>query len=65
MASEHAVFQLFELAGNHINAFFAAAADVIEESILNAICMAETMVGRDDNTLHALPLDDVRSMLHT
>jgi len=64
MASEHAVFQLFELAGNYINAFFAAAADVIEESILNAICMAETMVGRDGNTLHALPLDDVRSALH-
>ena len=63
MASEHAVFQLFELAGNHIDAFFAAAADVIEESILNAICMAETMTGRDGNTLHALPLDKIKSML--
>ena len=52
------------MAGNHMNAFFAATSDVIEESILNAMFMAETMTGRDGNRLRALPLDKVKKLLH-
>lgn len=63
MAPENPVIELPELAGTHINQFFAAAADVIEESILNAMFMAATTVGRDGNRLHALPLDDVKRLL--
>jgi D-aminopeptidase len=63
LAPEQAVFQLSELAGTHMNAFFAAASDVIEESILNAMFMAETMIGRDGNQLRALPLDRVKELL--
>ena len=29
--------------------------DTVEESILNAMLAAETMTGRDGNTVHALP----------
>lgn len=36
---------------------FLAAAEATEEAILNAMCMAETMTGRDGRTVHALPLD--------
>jgi D-aminopeptidase len=63
MAPERPVIELPELAGTHINQFFAAAADVIEESILNAMFMAETTVGRDGNHLRELPLDDVKRLL--
>jgi D-aminopeptidase len=34
-----------------------AVADATEESILNALCAADTMTGRDTRTAHAIPLD--------
>jgi D-aminopeptidase len=36
---------------------FEAAAEATEEAILNALCAATTMTGRDGNTAYALPLD--------
>ena len=63
MAPGDAVFELRELANNHINSFFAASADAIEESILNAMFMAETTIGRDGNRLRALPLDKLKNLL--
>ncbi|MCD6291761.1 MAG: P1 family peptidase [Anaerolineae bacterium] len=36
---------------------FQAAIEATEEAILNALCMAETMRGRDGHVRHALPLD--------
>jgi D-aminopeptidase len=46
-----------------IDALFEATAEATEEAILNALCMATTVVGRDDNTSHALPLDQVAELL--
>jgi D-aminopeptidase len=63
VAPAEPVFELREVANAHINSFFAASADVIEESILNAMFMAETIVGRDGNRLRALPLDRTKSIL--
>lgn len=37
------------------NELFLAAVESVEEAILNALVAAETMTGRDGNTLHALP----------
>ena len=36
---------------------FAAVAEATEEAIVNAMCMAETMVGVNGRTSHAIPLD--------
>ncbi|MGA7282600.1 MAG: P1 family peptidase, partial [Acidimicrobiia bacterium] len=36
---------------------FRAAADAVEESIINALCAAETMVGFRGRVAHELPLD--------
>jgi D-aminopeptidase len=36
---------------------FAAVAEATEEAIVNALCMAETMVGANGRTSHAIPLD--------
>jgi D-aminopeptidase len=36
---------------------FQAAAEATEEAILNALTAAETMVGQQGRTIHALPLD--------
>jgi D-aminopeptidase len=40
-----------------MNGLFEAAVEAAEEAILNALTMAETMVGRDGRVAHALPLD--------
>ena len=41
---------------------YRAAADATEESIINALFKAETMVGRDGNTRYKLPLDQVEEI---
>ena len=38
-----------------IDAFYEALIDAVEESILNAMLAAETMTGRNGNTVYALP----------
>jgi len=38
-----------------IDPLYEAVIDTVEESILNAMLAAETMTGRDGNTVHALP----------
>ncbi|KAF2731979.1 peptidase family T4 protein [Polyplosphaeria fusca] len=45
-----------------INPLFEAAADVVEESILNAVCMAETMVGNGVQ-IDALNLEKVKELM--
>jgi D-aminopeptidase len=45
------------LAPDAMTSLFRAAAEATEEAILNALCMAETMIGKDSRTIYALPLD--------
>lgn len=42
---------------------FEATVDASEEAIVNSLCMAMTTVGRDGNTVHALPLDRLAELL--
>jgi D-aminopeptidase len=42
---------------------FHAAAEATEEAILNALCMAETMTGRDGHVIYALPLDRLQDVM--
>lgn len=46
-----------------INALFEAAADAVEEAILNALCMAEDMVGVGGREWKALPLGRAREVM--
>jgi D-aminopeptidase len=48
---------------NHLDPFFEAAAEAVEESILNALCAAETMTGFRGHTAHALPLELLQQLL--
>ncbi len=41
--------------GDIMNSLFLGVVEAIEESILNAMIAATTMIGRDGNTLYALP----------
>jgi D-aminopeptidase len=46
-----------------IDQFFTASVESIEEAILNSLMAAETMTGRDGNTLHAIPHDKLAELL--
>lgn len=45
------------LSGRWLSALYQGVVEATEEAILNSLTMADTMVGRDGNTIHALPLD--------
>jgi len=47
----------------HIRPYFEAASEAVEESIINALCMAEDMTGINDNFLPALPLTETLEIL--
>jgi D-aminopeptidase len=44
---------------DEMDPLFVATAEAVEESILNALCAAETMTGFRGHTAHALPLGAV------
>ncbi|MBX3011688.1 MAG: P1 family peptidase [Caldilineaceae bacterium] len=51
------------LPNQQMDPLFDATAEAVEEAILNALCMAETMVGQQGRTAHALPLDLLQSIM--
>lgn len=46
-----------------IGALGLAVIESVEEAIYNSLLMARTVVGRDGNTRHALPADEVRAVV--
>jgi len=51
------------VAAETMTPLFEAAAEATEEAILNAVCMAETMVGQFGRTSRALPLDRLQEVM--
>jgi D-aminopeptidase len=51
------------LVEGEIGPFFEATAEATEEAIVNALCTARTTVGRDGNTIYAIPLDRLRAVM--
>lgn len=45
--------------GAAMRGLFPAVADSVEEAVLNALCMAETMTGRDGHVRYALPIAEL------
>jgi D-aminopeptidase len=58
LGGDHEVpYQVTTLPIDSMDPLFHAVADATEEAIVNALCVAETMTGRDGHVAHALPLD--------
>jgi D-aminopeptidase len=55
--SHDAPYPVTTLPLDSMDPLFHAVADATEEAIVNALCGAETMLGRDGHVAHALPLD--------
>ncbi len=51
------------LPNEQLDPLFLAAAEAVEESILNALCAAETMTGQQGRIIHALPHDTLVSVM--
>lgn len=49
--------------GQRLTPLFDAVIEATEEAIVNALCGAETMVGRKGATSHALPLERLQELL--
>jgi D-aminopeptidase len=56
-AGEKAALDVDTLPSQSMDPLFHAVADATEESIVNALCAAETVVGRNGRVAHAIPLD--------
>ena len=51
------------LPGRDLDPLFEAVVDATEESVLNSMLMAPTVVGRKGNTLYGLDADVLRGLL--
>jgi D-aminopeptidase len=51
--------------GPALDPYFAAVVEATEEAALNSMLAAQTVVGRGGNTVHALPVDEVRRLLRS
>lgn len=60
---EDPLFTMTLLSDGHITPLFEGVEEAVEEAVLNAVCKARTIVGRDGNTAFALPLDRLRSIV--
>jgi D-aminopeptidase len=50
-----------EVPNNLMSPLFQAATEATEEAIYNSLCMAETMIGRRNQTINALPLEAIQN----
>ena len=55
--------QLKMFPNGRLGPIFAATVEATEEAIINAMMAAETIVGRDDHKVVALPHEDVRAVM--
>jgi D-aminopeptidase len=62
-ASEDTLATVRMLQNDRINPLFEATVDATEEAIVNAMVAAETMTGADGYRVHALPVDQVLTLL--
>ena len=46
-----------------LNGLFRATAQAVEEAVINSLCAAKTMVGRDGHIAYGLPLEQLVEVL--
>ena len=49
--------------GRALDDYFAAVVEAAEESVLNSMFTAPTVIGRDGNTSEGIPVDEVLRLL--
>jgi D-aminopeptidase len=59
----HLPADVIPVTGRGLDPFFAAVVEATEEAVLTSLLAAPTVTGRDGNTSHGLPADQVRELL--
>jgi D-aminopeptidase len=54
--------RLLTLHNDDMSPLFLATVEAVEEAILNALCAAEDMLGRDDHFVAGLPVEELRAL---
>ena len=62
-AGEQEPYAIRYLPNHQMNPLFSAAAEAVEEAILNVLTAAETMTGYKGNTAYALPLAELAAIM--
>jgi D-aminopeptidase len=62
--SDRATFTPTEMDRAYINPVFVATIESTDEAVVNALLASSTMVGRDGNTIYALPHDRLMQLMH-
>jgi len=63
LAAGEGIAALRMIPNHHLNPMFAAAAEVVEEAIINAVVAAETMTGWQGRTVYALPHEALQAIM--
>ena len=61
--TESGTFPVTVLANRAMNALYQAAIEATEEAIINSMTTAVTTVGKNGNTIHAIPLDRLQAVM--
>ena len=61
--TENGTFQIKMLVNSRLSSLFEAAIEATEEAIINSMTMATTMTGRNDRTMQAIPLDQLKKVM--
>ncbi len=61
--TESGTFPVVMLANHAMNTLYQAAIEATEEAIINSMTAAVTTVGRNGNTIHAIPLDRLQAAM--
>ena len=62
--SDHRTFETTVMDRAFINPLFVAAIESTDEAVVNALLASYTLVGRDGNTVYALPHDRLMQLMH-
>ncbi|MBI1930259.1 P1 family peptidase [Candidatus Poribacteria bacterium] len=61
--TEDGTFSIKVLSNNRMDALYQAVVEATEESIINAMTTAVTTVGKNGNTIYAIPLDRLQAIM--
>ena len=61
--TDDGTFSVKMLVNNRMNALYQATIEATEEAIINSMTAAVTTVGKNGNTIHAIPLDRLKAVM--
>lgn len=61
--TENGTFQIQMVVNSRLSSLFQAVVEATEEAVINSMTMATTTAGRNNQTMHAIPLDRLKQVM--